>query len=104
MHTDLPLKINNALNALDKAIAGASAAVRPIALRDQELSHRMESYREVVRRQRILVSDLERATERRDWKETQRLTDLVRNASLMIRIDAIHILDSLRALRQAASY
>ncbi len=104
MKADATLKINQALNALDVAIAGAAAAVKPLALKDRELSHRMESYREVVRRQRCLVADLERATDQRNWREAERLTDLVRRASLMIKMDAGHILESLRALRQAGSY
>jgi len=103
MNAELTTKLTNALDTLDRAIASAAAAVRPIALRDQALSHRMESYREVVRRQRLLVGSLERATDKQDWKEAQRLTDLVRKASLMIKMDAGRILESLRTLRQCDS-
>lgn len=102
MNSEMACKINHALEALDKAIAGASMAVRHIALRDETLSHRMESYKEVVRRQRVLVTDLERASEQRNWKEVSRLTDLVRTASLMIKMDAGHILESLRVLRHTS--
>lgn len=104
MTAETTLRMNQALNALDRAIAGALTAVRPIALGDEALSHRMESYKEVVRRQRILVAQVEQASERRDWKEVARLTDLVRTASIMIKMDAGHILESLRALRQSAQY
>jgi hypothetical protein len=102
MNSEMALKINHALDALDRAIAGASMAVRHIALRDQALSYRMESYKEVVRRQRVLVTHLERASEQRNWKEVSRLTDLVRTASLMIKMDAGHILESLRVLRHTS--
>ncbi|MEY4702033.1 MAG: hypothetical protein RL326_2220 [Pseudomonadota bacterium] len=77
-------------------------AVRHIALRDEALCHRMESYKEVVRRQRLLVGRLERASQEGDWKEVTRLNDLVRAASLMIKMDAVHILESLRVLRHAS--
>jgi len=103
MNAELTTRLTNALDTLDRAIASAAASVRPIALRDQALSHRMESYREVVRRQRILVENLERATDRQDWNEVRRLSDLVRKASLMIKMDAGHILESLQALRQCQS-
>jgi hypothetical protein len=101
MNSEMARKINHALDALDKAIAGASTAVRHIALREEALSHRMESYKEVVRRQRILVERLERASQEGDWKEVTRLNDLVRTASLMIKMDASHILESLRVLHHA---
>jgi hypothetical protein len=100
MTAEMTRKINQALDALDRAIAGALAAVRPIALDDRALSHRMESYKEVVRRQRVLVAHVEQASKRRDWQEVTRLTDLVRTSSMMIKLDAGHILESLRALRQ----
>jgi hypothetical protein len=100
MSEEMTRNINQALDTLDKAIAGALAAVRPIAVSDQSLSHRMESYKEVVRRQRVLLVSVEQASERRDWKEVARLTDLVRTASLMIQMDAGHILECLRGLRE----
>lgn len=103
MNAELSTKLNNALDALDRAITSASAAVRPLGLGDEALSHRMESYKEVVRRQRLLVANLDQATDEGDWNEARRLTDLVRKASLMIKMDAGHILESLRALRQADS-
>jgi hypothetical protein len=50
----------------------------------------------------MLVEHLEQASQLNDWKEVARLTDLVRAASLMIKMDAGHILESLRVLRQAS--
>jgi hypothetical protein len=96
-------KIAKALNSLDSAIDGATKAAGPLARRDPELLARMNSYKEVVRRQRILVRELEMATLVRDWKGVARMSELVRRSSMMIKLDADYILRSLRTIQMAQS-
>jgi hypothetical protein len=94
-------KIAKALNTLDSAIDSAAKAAGPLARRDPELIARMNSYKEVVRRQRILVRELEMATLVQDWKGVTRMSELVRRSSMMIKLDADYILRSLREIQTA---
>jgi hypothetical protein len=94
-------KIVKALNTLDGAIDKATRAAGPLARRDPGLVARMNSYKEGVRRQRILVRELEMATLLRDWKGVTRMSELVRRSSMMIKDDADYILRSLREMQMA---
>jgi hypothetical protein len=101
MAADSVGKIVKALNTLDSAIDKAAKAAGPLARKDPALVARMNSYKEVVRRQRILVRELEMATLLRDWKGVTRMSELVRRSSIMIKDDADYILRSLRDMQMA---
>ena len=92
-------KITKALNSLDNAINTAALSVSPLACHDTELTQRMESYKEVVRRQRNLVDQLSQAVIESRWSEVMRTALLVQRASDMIRLDASRILEALRELK-----
>lgn len=101
MAADSVGKIVKALNTLDSAIDKAAKAAGPLARKDPALVARMNSYKEVVRRQRILVRELEMATLLRDWSGVTRMAELVRRSSIMIKDDADYILRSLREMQMA---
>lgn len=89
------LKMLQALDKLERAIDTATSSLRN-AHREEGLLHRVSSYKEILRRQRELVEQVNDASARSDWKEVERLTNLVQGASLLIKVDAGFILSTIR--------
>lgn len=96
MSSELISKIVNALNELETAITSAKASVKAVDTDDSMLRARIESYEEILRRQRSLVHDLSVAMNKQDWNEVARLGELVRGSSLLIKVDAGFILNWLK--------
>ncbi len=96
MSGQLISKIVNALDELEAAIASAKASVKGVDTDDSMLQARIESYEEILRRQRSLVHDLSVAMNNQDWTEVCRLGELVRGSSLLIKVDAGFILNWLK--------
>lgn len=96
MSSELISKIVNALNDLETAIASAKSSVKAVDTDDSMLQARIESYEEILRRQRSLVHDLSVAMNNQDWNEVTRLGELVRGSSLLIKVDAGFILNWLK--------
>jgi hypothetical protein len=61
------------------------------------IASRVSAYKEIVRRQRDLISQLSAASLRRDFREVKRLSSLVHGSSLMIKVDAGFLLSSIKA-------
>ena len=99
MTTNVAEKITKALDVLDAAISAAAVAVSAAPARDEMLVKRMESYREVVRRQRVLALDLSRAKQSGDLREVSRLANLLQASSAMIKLDLSNIAESLGTLK-----
>ena len=99
MAAHLAEKIRKALNGLDAAIDTAALAVSASPERDEVLERRMESYREVVRRQRLLAYDLSCALRRADMREVSRLANLLQASSAMIKADLSQIAENLSGRR-----
>jgi len=85
-----------ALSKLSSAVDVAAASLNRQAPHDEALRARIVSYKEIVRRQRELLQDLETASSQGAWTEVSRLTQLVHNASLLIKVDAGFILSVLK--------
>jgi hypothetical protein len=64
---------------------------------DEFIASRVSAYREIVRRQRALISQLSAASLRRDFREVRRLSSLVHGSSLMIKVDVGFLLSSIKA-------
>ncbi len=96
MSTDLISKIVNALDELEGALATAKDSIKTLDTEDSMLKVRIESYQEILRRQRSLVHDLSVAMHTQNWSEVSRLGELVRGSSLMIKVDAGFILNWLK--------
>ena len=99
MSQQLATKLTQALNRLDGAIESAAASAACLVNEDPRIAARLESYREVVRRQRALVSDISTAAARRDWREVARLGSLLQKASILIKLDLDHIVSSIKSLK-----
>lgn len=96
-------KINAALDKLEAALTAATSALDEQCSHDEEINLRLESYREVLRRQRVVAEDLSKATARRDWREVSRLGAILQKSSVLIKLDIDHIVSSIRML-QAGAY
>jgi chromosome segregation ATPase len=96
MSTELISKIVNALDELEGALATAKDSIKSIDTDDSMIKVRIESYQEILRRQRTLVHDLSVAMHTQNWGEVSRLGELVRGSSLMIKVDAGYILNWLK--------
>jgi hypothetical protein len=96
MSSDIISKIVNALNELEVAIKSAKQSVLAVDGDDSMLKSRIESYEEILRRQRGLVHDLSVAMTNQNWPEVARLGELVRGSSLLIKVDAGFIINWLR--------
>lgn len=96
MSTDLISKIVNALDELEGALGAAKSSIAAVDSEDSMLKVRIESYEEILRRQRGLVHDLSVAMTTQNWGEVSRLGELVRGSSLMIKVDAGFILNWLK--------
>ena len=88
--------LDSALSKLSAAVDSAAVSLRRNAPDDEALHARVASYKEIVRRQRDLLTELRIATSRQDWPEVSRLTTLVHGASLLIKVDAGFILSVLK--------
>lgn len=95
--------ITKAINRLDAAVESATSSLGTVLQGGQALTDRMLSYKEVVRRQRILLEMFSKATLYGEVQEAARLIRLVHDASIMIKLDAHHILSSLRDLKAMQS-
>lgn len=98
-------RISEALKALDSAVDHAARTAETLGQYDHEMQQRMVSYKEVVRRQTLLIERLRRAANLGDWRSVSRLTELVRTSSLMLQTDAEFLIQYLRdqkATRRAA--
>ena len=102
MSSDLIAKIVNALNELESAIRSAKDSVKGVDTDDAMLMTRIESYEEILRRQRELVHELSVAMHNQDWPEVSRLGELVRGSSLLIKVDAGFILNWLKNPEQVS--
>jgi hypothetical protein len=85
-----------ALSKLSSAVDSAAASLNRSVPHDEALRSRIVSYKEIVRRQRQLLQELETASSRGAWAEVSRLTQLVHSASLLIKVDAGFILSVLK--------
>jgi hypothetical protein len=96
MASDVISKIVGALDELETALVTAKEAIKTVDTDDSMLRIRIESYEEILKRQRGLVHDLSLAMSRNDWSEVARLGELVRGSSLLIKVDAGFILNWLK--------
>jgi hypothetical protein len=87
----------DALSKLEKAVEAAAESMRSAKVQDATMLNRIDSYKEIIRRQHSLLEDLQRASDRKDWREVSRLTNLVHGSSLMIKVDAGFLLSHLRS-------
>ena len=94
-------KMAKALSALHNAVEAAARAAGPLSFDDTDIKQRMSSYKEVIRRQALLLQRLSSAAAANDWQAVTRITDLVRTSSLMLQTDAEFIIDHLRQRRMA---
>jgi len=107
MSSNVVSKIVSALNELEQAIHSARSSVKDVDTDDAMLQARIDSYQEILRRQRELVHDLSVAMDKKDWTEVVRLGELVRGSSLLIKVDAGFILNWLKnpqAIRDTEEY
>jgi hypothetical protein len=102
MTIDHVSKMVTALNKLGSAIDAATASLNRLAPEDTQLVSRVDSYKEIVRRQRKLLYQLACAYQEEDWSEVNRLTNLVQQSSLMIKVDASFIVSALKSRGSAA--
>lgn len=103
MSYDRDLEVTAALDKLDAAIMRAAASCASLIKLDERLDLRMQSYREVVARQRALAAELSNAYRRRDYREVSRISQLIQASSLMIKMDATYIITALRNGSKAAA-
>lgn len=95
--------ITKAINRLDAAVESATSSLGAVLHGNQAVTDRMLSYKEVVRRQRILVEMFSKATLCGEAHDATLLIRLVHDASIMIKLDAHHLLSSLRELKAMQS-
>lgn len=86
----------DSLAKLERAVEAAARSVKAAKVKDSTILVRIASYQEIIRRQNVLVADIGKASARQDWREVARITDLVHNASLMIKVDAGFLISNLR--------
>jgi len=89
--------IFEALSKLESAVESAAQSMRSANVRDPAVLNRISSYREIIRRQHLLLGELTRAADRKDWKEVSRITNLVQGSSLMIKVDAGFVISNMKA-------
>jgi hypothetical protein len=89
--------IFEALSKLESAVEHAAQSLRLAKVRDPAVLDRISSYKEIIRRQHVLLGDLQRAAAREDWKEVSRITNLVQGSSLMIKVDAGFLISNMKA-------
>jgi hypothetical protein len=85
-----------ALSRLETAVEAAATSIHALKVQDTTLLMRIASYKEIIRRQHDLIAAMRQASERRDWKEVSRITNLVQGASLMIQVDAGFLVSTLK--------
>jgi hypothetical protein len=95
--------IFEALSKLEGAVEAAAQSMRSADVRDPAVLNRISSYREIIRRQHVLLGELKRAAAREDWKEVSRLTNLVQGSSLMIKVDAGFLISNMKAPRASST-
>lgn len=101
MASQVAANITRALDRLEAAIIDASESVGTSIERDPSLVSRIAAYREVVKRQKLLVDDLQKASARRDFNEVRRFANLIQASSMMVKMDLNHILEALKHLKGA---
>ena len=89
--------IVEALSKLERAVENAAQSMRSAKVRDPAIFDRISSYKEIIRRQHLLLGELTRAAAREDWKEVSRITNLVQGSSLMIKVDAGFLISNMKA-------
>jgi hypothetical protein len=89
--------IIDALSKLESAVENAAQSMRSAQVRDPAILNRISSYKEIIRRQHVLLGELKRAATRQDWKEVSRITHLVQGSSLMIKVDAGFLISNMKA-------
>lgn len=97
---NLTTKITAAIEKLEAALNSAMSSAGVSLLHDEQLSARIDSYREVARRQRLLAGDLEKAMARRDLPEVARLGKLIERSSVLMKMDLEHIVSSIKVLKE----
>ncbi len=100
MTQDLAAKIGTALDKLEAALDAATGSAGISLDHDEKLHARVEAYREVVRRQRILARDIQKAVARHDLREVSRIGTVIKQASVLMKMDLQHILSSIRLLKE----
>lgn len=95
-------KMLTSLRRLDSAIGVVLSSLPAHRDRNGTLKARLASYKEIVRRQRLLIDDLIAASRRDDWQEVSRLSNLVHGSSLMIQVDVGFVMSELKKLSSQA--
>lgn len=99
MSSELARKISLAIEKLEAALNAATGSAGISLEHDEHLSARIDAYREVVRRQKILAGDLHRAVVRRDAPEATRIGQLIEKSSMLMKMDLEHIVSSIKILK-----
>ncbi len=84
------------VNNLDQVI---NSVVRSLSTEDREnltLMSRLDSYQEILKRQKNLMKDLFEAYQRGEWENATRITNLIYGSSLMIEVDVGFMLSMLK--------
>jgi len=87
----------DSLSNLERAVEAAARSIKSANVQDQTVISRISSYKEIIRRQHSLLGELKRASAREDWKEVSRITSLVHQSSLMIKVDAGFLISNLKS-------
>ena len=98
MSAEAITRMLSSLRRLDRAIGTVISSLPGRKDPNQMLTKRLSSYREIVRRQRILVDELIAATRRKEFQEVARLSNLVHQSSLMIKVDVGFVMSELKKL------
>ncbi|MCC6221700.1 MAG: hypothetical protein IT291_10720 [Deltaproteobacteria bacterium] len=90
-------RLFDSLNDLEQAIESARVSLRAKHEPPVELLSRIDSYEEILRKQRTLGNDLCKHFTLENWQEVSRHVQLINGLSGMIRDDAREILFNLRS-------
>jgi len=100
MAVELAKKISLAIEKLEAALDAATGSAGVSLAHDEHLTARVEAYREVARRQKLLAGDLQKAVARRDSREAMRIGKLIEKSSTLMKMDLEHIVSSIRVLKE----
>jgi len=102
MSSEAITKMLSSLRQLDRAIGTVMSSLPQRKDPNQMLRTRLHSYREIVRRQRLLVDELIAASRRNEAHEVARLSNLVHQSSLIIKVDIGFVMSELKKLSTSA--
>ena len=100
---DVCVRMNRSLDALDRAIAAAGGGIAEQKNRRPDLEQRIECYREVVRRQRLVAQALQEQLLLKNWAKANHYLRLIRTASQLIQFDVQSLLFELQKDHLAAA-